>query len=799
MDIQRALPFLLLLICTINASFCIHNGRSGSNNIRRVRRISEYLVPPPPPKFQPPSRIPRLAKPGNEPGYFTRLMSWLNPFGSSQPSPPPPPPPPHLKTPYPPQIHLDALPAATTYNGPPPIDYEKPPLPAFPVNDHSAGYLPPPTTKNCNPCNKVPWTPMQQELPHPTEASYAPPPLLVDSQFNGGYPPRVPQDVYHAASQEVRIPDFSYSTPVNPLPNPHLYPGAMPPLFKAEYFNPPPAIPDDPGLPDHSGAGIVSYQEPGFINLDANNGELEHFPKNHADNDLFSSGTQVSHGHTNFVPDKPGFEGGEGSIANHQFLNVFNNGEFYDTTGLNGSSQSIPPDLPSYGISDLDRLPNNYNYKHNDQSSSGNVIEGSRVPSHTSDRSKIEESINFEESPLLDFTHKGESRTHSSSIPPTSNAFVDYENTEILRTTAVPNDEIFRTQQDDLLNDNVNSDVTAEHQGGKRNKQVQVIIPYTSEYTPLPFHPSHEKKISDTGESNHDSYVGEESVNRPKVIKAPPLSLRDLLSKGMPISEDAFRKILMSNNSIDIHKLQKNIDNWTIQKYSTSTTATTVRPSNLSSPYLSSSKTIPKEYFTSTEPITPMDDSYINNIKTFTLAGFSFNDEEYKGSASHRVEGARVQVIKIENSTKSSIDARNVSEKDMWRSFPVGISSVNKERVYIVTPEPHSVPSLNPEYRKQKALKEASNDTKESKRTPQTDIKKAKKSGTFESIEKAYQVLPQAVNNLAVASTGPESVSLWGIMEHDEFASSVDSEYDNNDTEPPTLHSKFSKESRARR
>lgn len=144
--------------------------------------------------------------------------------------------------------------------------------------------------------------------------------------------------------------------------------------------------------------------------------------------------------------------------------------------------------------------------------------------------------------------------------------------------------------------------------------------------------------------------------------------------------------------------------------------------------------------------------------------------------------------------TESSTDTPTASTENMWRDFPVGISSVNRERVYIVTPQPLvTTPRSNPEYRKEKTLKEEERNRKELKKTPQTDTKKTEKSDTFESIEKAYQVLPQAVNNLAVASTGPESVPLWGIMEHEEFASPADGEYDNNDTEPPTLYSKLSK------
>lgn len=70
------------------------------------------------------------------------------------------------------------------------------------------------------------------------------------------------------------------------------------------------------------------------------------------------------------------------------------------------------------------------------------------------------------------------------------------------------------------------------------------------------------------------------------------------------------------------------------------------------------------------------------------------------------------------------------------------------------------------------------------------------KQDEFEKIERAYQVLPQAVNNLAVASTGPETLPLWGIMEHEEFASLGQNEDENNDDESivaPILYAGHSK------
>lgn len=151
-------------------------------------------------------------------------------------------------------------------------------------------------------------------------------------------------------------------------------------------------------------------------------------------------------------------------------------------------------------------------------------------------------------------------------------------------------------------------------------------------------------------------------------------------------------------------------------------------------------------------------------------------------------------------STESSADITHTSTKDdvTWQSFSVDVSSVNKERVYVVTPQPIiTTPKSNfVEQKKEKAAKETDKNSKESMKA---DLKKTKeKTNTFESIEKVYQVLPQAVNNLAVASTGPESVPLWGIMEHEEFASHDNSEHDNESSESSEIPVLYAGHSKAR-
>jgi len=449
-------------------------------------------------------------------------MSWLNPFGGS-PSPSSPPLqseasyPPSSKFIQPPSPLLPPGPLATIYNEPSPPVYDKPPLPSASLNNPT--HVLASKAKSCNPCNKVPWTPIHNnELGNlRDDASFAS--AAQSSSLNGGYLPpanhEVPHDIHQAASQEVRAPDF-FSAPsllangqdgslIGPLSNPHLYPGAMPPLFKAESFNHPvkssfnenSRYPDasvsdpfagngsflhaEPTLdssygqsvhPESSGQSSFAavHQEFGYANLDANYGELNNLG---AHSDLSSSNIRESQSHTNPVSDQYGLEAtairqdsrhiinhqaslGDSILSNYQPSAVFNSEGFYTATGSNGrlselsdnSSQTDQSPPSSYGISDLDRVPNNFEHEENDLLPSGNLVENSHAPFRTDSGAslvKIEDAVYFEESPLLDFTRKGESRTDSSSISP--NAIADFQSAEIAGTTLAPADELFGTRR----------------------------------------------------------------------------------------------------------------------------------------------------------------------------------------------------------------------------------------------------------------------------------------------------------------------------------------------------------------
>lgn len=135
------------------------------------------------------------------------------------------------------------------------------------------------------------------------------------------------------------------------------------------------------------------------------------------------------------------------------------------------------------------------------------------------------------------------------------------------------------------------------------------------------------------------------------------------------------------------------------------------------------------------------------------------------------VKVLRIDKPKVTIKDLHSVDKPTIEEKSTWKSDSVSISSINKERVYVVTPQPISQVASKNDMENRKGQGETEQTERPSESTA-SDISNSKNNfSEFEAIEKAYQVLPQAVNNLAVASTGKENIPLWGIMEHEEFAS----------------------------
>lgn len=84
-----------------------------------------------------------------------------------------------------------------------------------------------------------------------------------------------------------------------------------------------------------------------------------------------------------------------------------------------------------------------------------------------------------------------------------------------------------------------------------------------------------QRTVSFVDVSNRDNYVSQESRSESKVISLPETVtvssnlniLDDHTTKVVTTTTEAVLNININkvNNSIDVHRLQKNIDNWTIQ------------------------------------------------------------------------------------------------------------------------------------------------------------------------------------------------------------------------------------------
>lgn len=202
-------------------------------------------------------------------------------------------------------------------------------------------------------------------------------------------------------------------------------------------------------------------------------------------------------------------------------------------------------------------------------------------------------------------------------------------------------------------------------------------------------------------------------------------NLRELLQREHTPSS----KMKNSPNSlnIDIHTLQKNIDDWTEQEY----TSLSHRPSTPT--ILGRSKHIPKEYLpsttTTTATIKPQRQSKTTKgfLETSDLSA-SVNSLEplYERGTAKRFQFAAInnnhiqdiydshEVLKFTTTTQTAptqpsttptsstttttskplynIDMVDEEPEELWRKAKVSISPKTKEKVYVVTPQPRFFP-----------------------------------------------------------------------------------------------------------
>lgn len=219
----------------------------------------------------------------------------------------------------------------------------------------------------------------------------------------------------------------------------------------------------------------------------------------------------------------------------------------------------------------------------------------------------------------------------------------------------------------------------------KKPKQIQIIIPYTTrnrsslikEQSPprsnrfQNFDSSSGWSVQSHNTDQHDSQ--ESKVITSTVTQAPTpdkttkyltkilaTNLKDLLQKEKSNATAA------PENSIDISRLQKNIDDWTEQEFSTPNKASTVSLSQ------SQAKIIPSEYLTTT-PLTPLTET-IDDLTTTVEPLLA--DQAYSSKYDEKFDA--------QNTISDVAD----SQADLWTKLMLSISPSTQEKVYVVTPQP---------------------------------------------------------------------------------------------------------------
>lgn len=239
--------------------------------------------------------------------------------------------------------------------------------------------------------------------------------------------------------------------------------------------------------------------------------------------------------------------------------------------------------------------------------------------------------------------------------------------------------------------------IAGEQPAAKKPKQIQIIIPYTTKNRPSPLdqqappQPSRFQSFDSTSgwsvQSHHtDQHDSQESKLIISTVTQPPgpAKTTKFLTK---IVASSLKELLRNeksnatspNSIVDILRLQKNIDVWTEQEFSTPNKASTVSLSQ------SKAKIIPSEYLTTT-PIpatTELNEPSFVTTTTTTPEPLLMADEAYTKSDDQL-------------DAQNTISGSSSDSEDLWRKLMLSISPSTQEKVYVVTPQPwRNVPSVD--------------------------------------------------------------------------------------------------------
>lgn len=226
----------------------------------------------------------------------------------------------------------------------------------------------------------------------------------------------------------------------------------------------------------------------------------------------------------------------------------------------------------------------------------------------------------------------------------------------------------------------------------KKPKQIQIIIPYTNKNQPRPFRANKFQNFDTSSgwshQTNNNDYQDsqESQVVTATVTQAPVKKTTKYLTKILASSlRDLLKKEKSNYTTIDLSKLQKNIDGWTEQEFS-------MVPNKASTiSFRGHSKHIPSEYLTTTTPIQQFTTT-TDMVPTTSLEPL-YADEEYK-KVDNFGKGIDENRISVDGGKYTTIlpmpfKPKQLTEThELWNKLNVAISPVTKEKVYVVTPQP---------------------------------------------------------------------------------------------------------------
>ena len=235
----------------------------------------------------------------------------------------------------------------------------------------------------------------------------------------------------------------------------------------------------------------------------------------------------------------------------------------------------------------------------------------------------------------------------------------------------------------------------------KRPKQIQIIIPYTTNNHPSPFVAKNVYQNFDTSSGwSHQSHQSEfheseESKLVTQLVTQPPQRrttkyLTKILASNL---RELLKKEKNANYTpVDISKLQKNIDVWTEQEFSQI-------PGKAST--ISQAKNIPSDYFTTT-PIWNTVQTEDSEQAT-TLEPHLYADEDYSKLSrfgSKAIEDNQIDLLPAVRESSASLKkhepapfmaaGKAAEQRELWNKVKVAISPITKEKVYVVTPQPYT-------------------------------------------------------------------------------------------------------------